>query len=48
MRFRDRADAAGKLAAALHIDTGINRLGMSDSEVEQLFLEGCRLYCIEQ
>lgn len=28
-----------KLAAALHIDTGINRLGMSESEVEQLAAE---------
>ena len=28
-----------KLAAALHIDTGINRLGMSESEVEELAAE---------
>jgi alanine racemase len=28
-----------RLAAALHIDTGINRLGMSESEVEQLASE---------
>lgn len=28
-----------RLAAALHIDTGINRLGMSQSEVEQLAAE---------
>jgi alanine racemase len=28
-----------KLAAALHIDTGINRLGMSQSEVEELAAE---------
>ena len=33
------ARAGARLAAALHIDTGINRLGMSESEVEQLASE---------
>jgi alanine racemase len=36
-----------KLAAALHIDTGINRLGMSESEVEELAAEPGLLATLE-